>query len=117
MALHDDGTMDVEVGGRIERRRYSVVSGGVSIGGRRVPGLDCYEPELHDGEVCMWAIGSLIPIIVQAFAPDGKATRGCGRALADGQYWVYCGETDMGQTGPALCTGCGGEFALRDGPA
>lgn len=37
----------------------------------------------------------------------------CGRLLAPGQYWVFCGETDMGQTGPALCTQCGGEFRLK----
>ena len=36
----------------------------------------------------------------------------CGRKLADGQWWTYCGETDMGQTSPALCTECGGSFKL-----
>lgn len=38
--------------------------------------------------------------------------KGCGRALAPGHYWAYCGETDMGQSLPALCTECGGEYKL-----
>lgn len=25
-------------------------------------------------------------------------------------YWAFCGETDMGQTEPALCRGCGGNL-------
>jgi hypothetical protein len=35
---------------------------------------------------------------------------GCGAKLAPGQHWAVCGETDMGQTSPALCTRCGGVF-------
>jgi hypothetical protein len=35
---------------------------------------------------------------------------GCGAKLAKGQWWTFCGETDMGQTPPVLCTECGGEF-------
>ncbi len=38
--------------------------------------------------------------------------RGCSRELATGQWWTYCGETDMGQTLPVLCTQCGGEYKL-----
>ena len=30
----------------------------------------------------------------------------CGRILADFQWWTFCGETDMGQTMPALCVEC-----------
>lgn len=37
---------------------------------------------------------------------------GCGKPLKRGQWWQFCGETDMGQTAPALCTECGGEFIL-----
>lgn len=37
---------------------------------------------------------------------------GCGRRLADNQYWHYCGESDMGQTSPVLCVECGGTFKL-----
>ena len=40
--------------------------------------------------------------------------KGCGRKLAPEQWWNYCGETDMGQTGPALCTKCGGPFRLEE---
>lgn len=31
---------------------------------------------------------------------------GCGRILATGQWWNFCGETDMGQTAPVLCEKC-----------
>jgi len=37
---------------------------------------------------------------------------GCDRALDNGQWFRFCGETDMGQTLPALCTLCGGDFKL-----
>ncbi len=40
----------------------------------------------------------------------------CGRRLADDQWWTFCGETDMGQTLPALCVECGGEYRLREDP-
>ena len=30
----------------------------------------------------------------------------CRKKLASGQWWYYCGETDMGQTAPALCVEC-----------
>lgn len=40
--------------------------------------------------------------------------QGCKKRLAPGQYWGYCGETDMGQSAPALCTECGGEYKLDD---
>lgn len=36
----------------------------------------------------------------------------CGKLLKEGQWWHFCGETDMGQTPPALCTECGGRFEL-----
>lgn len=35
---------------------------------------------------------------------------GCGVKLKEGQWWRYCGETDMGQTIPNLCKECGGEY-------
>lgn len=38
---------------------------------------------------------------------------GCRRTLAPGQYWGYCGETDMGHTLPVLCTECGGPMILE----
>lgn len=39
-------------------------------------------------------------------------SKGCRKRLAPGQWWGYCGETDMGQTLPALCTECGGNYTL-----
>lgn len=30
----------------------------------------------------------------------------CGRNLAPGQYWTFCGETDMGQSAPVQCELC-----------
>lgn len=42
-------------------------------------------------------------------------TNGCMRKLSPGQWWSYCGETDMGQTAPFLCTECGGSGKLEDG--
>lgn len=41
-----------------------------------------------------------------------NAGHGCKKRLAPGQHWAFCGETDMGQTAPALCTECGGEYRL-----
>lgn len=41
-----------------------------------------------------------------------NAGQGCKKRLAQGQHWAFCGETDMGQTAPALCTKCGGEYRL-----
>jgi hypothetical protein len=40
----------------------------------------------------------------------------CKRKLATGQWWGFCGETDMGQTLPVLCTECGGEYILDGTP-
>lgn len=34
----------------------------------------------------------------------------CDKPLAAGQWWNYCGETDMGQTEPVSCTHCGGKL-------
>lgn len=42
--------------------------------------------------------------------PAPPAARGCGAKLAPGQWWNFCGETDMGQTPPVLCTECGGDL-------
>ena len=39
---------------------------------------------------------------------------GCRAKLAPGQWWGWCGETDMGQTAPALCVECGGTFKRAD---
>ena len=39
---------------------------------------------------------------------------GCGSVLKKGQWFRFCGETDMGQTAPALCAYCGGEYFLGE---
>lgn len=62
MALHDDGTMDVLVGGVTERRPYTVNFPGGGV-------LPQYDPEVRDGEQLVRSIGSLVPTIVQAQAP------------------------------------------------
>lgn len=41
---------------------------------------------------------------------DEPSSEGCRAKLAPGQHWTFCGETDMGQTEPALCERCGGSF-------
>ena len=40
--------------------------------------------------------------------------KGCGRKLAQPSWWNFCGETDMGQTAPALCEECGGPYVLME---
>lgn len=42
-----------------------------------------------------------------------EVMKGCQRKLAPGRYFNYCGETDMGQTPPAFCTECGGDYELK----
>ena len=42
--------------------------------------------------------------------------KSCGAELAMGQHWAFCGETDMGQTMPALCTECGGPYKRAEVP-
>ena len=39
---------------------------------------------------------------------------GCRRRLAPGQWWRRCGDTDMGQCAPVLCTECGGDLILEE---
>lgn len=43
-----------------------------------------------------------------------RKSPGCEKKLAEGQHWTFCGETDMGQTAPALCTECGGDLRLSE---
>lgn len=42
--------------------------------------------------------------------PPPSYQAGCRAKLAPGHHWRFCGETDMGQTLPALCKQCGGEY-------
>jgi len=39
---------------------------------------------------------------------------GCLKPLAHDQWFTWCGETDMRQTLPALCTECGGTYKLKE---
>lgn len=48
--------------------------------------------------------------------PPAMVSTGCGKRLAPGRHWAFCGETDMGQSLPALCTECGGTFVLAEPP-
>lgn len=38
---------------------------------------------------------------------------GCRRRIVD-SWWHFCGETDMGQSSPVLCTECGGSYVLKE---
>ena len=49
-------------------------------------------------------------VLCAAAIGAGIKKTGCGYSLIGGQYFTYCGETDMGQSKPALCTNCGGSF-------
>ncbi len=67
-------------------------------------------------EVKVMMTGAELP--TEFFRKEAKGvpflTRGCRKRLAPGQWWAFCGETDMGQSAPALCTNCGGEYKLDD---
>ena len=55
---------------------------------------------------------------IRARAEHQRASgAGCNAQLAPGQWWNYCGETDMGQTAPVLCKACGGEYERAAAPA
>jgi hypothetical protein len=53
-----------------------------------------------------------ITAIKQALAAPVQQGGTCGKLLAPGQWWHFCGETDMGQTLPIKCTNCGGKYKL-----
>jgi hypothetical protein len=82
---------------------------------------------LHE-EFGKWFWLSVLLVFTAVLAAPQEATKptpatptgdGCRARLAPGQHWSFCGETDMGQTLPALCTNCGGSFtpAPPDGGA
>lgn len=50
---------------------------------------------------------------INAALGNKPTSKGCGEPLAKGQWWSTCGETDMGQSIPVLCTKCGGEYKLQ----
>jgi hypothetical protein len=45
-------------------------------------------------------------------SPPTSNPSGCRSPIVD-DWWNFCGETDMGQTAPVLCTACGGTFARK----
>lgn len=63
--LHDDGTMDVEIDGRIERRRFTMQM--PPLGALYGSALAQPEPELRAGERAVWGIGDDKPIIIKGF--------------------------------------------------
>lgn len=70
--IHNDGTMDVEINGQIERREYvvSVYRHSLTLTGERCEPAS-YKPELFEGEILVERIG-LPPLIVrtEAMIPD-----------------------------------------------
>lgn len=63
MAIHEDGTMDVKVDGKMERRRYSINHSGPDLMGRSIPAFDQYEPETRDDEMVMRTISGDVFIV------------------------------------------------------
>ena len=111
-------TMEVLVDGNIERRKYSINLSRRALFAKnsRVSEQTAQmEPELRDGEQAVYMLGDPIPVIIrtQLRTPESQ---GCNAPLESGQWWGFCGETDMGQALPALCQACGGEFKARRGP-
>ncbi len=74
--------------------------------------MDTWNPIIEVDPQVEQAVKELEDEIKSECRPAG----GCKKRLADGQWWKFCGETDMGQTLPALCTECGGEYKLKDEP-
>lgn len=64
MAIHEDGTMDVLVDGRSERRRYSI-NVDAPFENRYIARVQSkYAPELREGEEAMYMLDSDTPVIV-----------------------------------------------------
>lgn len=68
--IYENGTMDVRVDGKIERRRYSI-NVGIEPSNRYMQRVQRYEPELKPGEQCLYSITDDIPTIVTVSCPDG----------------------------------------------
>lgn len=70
MAIHEDGTMDVWIDGKLQRRRYHVQCAGTDLMGRCL--LPMHEPETYDGEMVMRTIGDITPTIIKVQEPEHK---------------------------------------------
>lgn len=54
-----------------------------------------------------WSVeSSWLRVIPTTAITTAKIGGPCGRPLAAGQHWNFCGETDMGQTAPVFCEEC-----------
>lgn len=49
--------------------------------------------------------------VIQRPEPKPAQQAGCKKRLAPDQYWSFCGDFEF-MAGPALCTECGGPYAL-----
>lgn len=66
----------------------------------------------EDGKITYGGDSARIHELVSKLAENPRQRAGCRRPLADGQWWTFCGEADMGHTLPVLCTECGGTMQL-----
>lgn len=80
--IHDDGIMDVMMEGQVVRRRFSINVASDLLGR---PQPTTYEPEIYDGEMVMWSVGSDIPTIIKTRSADGPdyQCQCCGPSLRD----------------------------------
>ena len=68
--IYDNGTMDVRIDGKVERRRYSI-NCEAPFSNRYMERMQTkYQPELRDGEEAFWMCGDDIPTIVKTQCPD-----------------------------------------------
>ncbi|THD06117.1 hypothetical protein B1991_14335 [Rhodanobacter lindaniclasticus] len=65
-----------------------------------------------DGRITYGGDKARLRELVSKLTDPPRARKGCRRALAGGQFFTFCGETDMGHTLPVLCTECGGTMRL-----
>lgn len=66
--IYDNGTMDVMVDGKIERRRYSI-NVAIEPSNRYMQRVQRYEPDLQPNEQCFYTHTSDIPTIVTMHSP------------------------------------------------
>ena len=67
--IYENGTMDVEVDGKIERRRFTINFDALFTNEYIKRIQTKYQPELHEGERAVFSVGSDIPHIVQERIP------------------------------------------------
>jgi len=83
--IHEDGTMDVNVGDKTERRRYSINQGNTSFRYRYLDRVQTmYAPELQPGEDFFYTADSDVPVVVKA--PIDPFENSDGFSPASGEY-------------------------------